>query len=85
MPAAPFGGHPTLVEYLRWVKGEGCTTLTGYIATADGALPWTRIEAPNGSWVVEVGTEQWEFLSPTTVGRLDRRLGIKSPFPSMAP
>lgn len=84
MPAAPFGGHPTLVEYLRWAEGQGCTVQTGYTTTTDGALiPSTRIEAPNGGWVVEVGTEQWEYLPPTTVGRFDRRLGIKSPFPSM--
>jgi hypothetical protein len=43
----------------------------------------TRIEAPDGKWVVEVGTEQHEFLAPTTVSRFDRRLGLKSPFASL--
>jgi hypothetical protein len=43
----------------------------------------TRIEASDGKWVVEVGTEQHEFLAPTTVSRLDRRLGLKSPFASL--
>jgi hypothetical protein len=27
----------------------------------------TRIEAPDGSWVVEVGSEQHEYLTPTMI------------------
>jgi hypothetical protein len=40
----------------------------------------TRIVAPSGRHVVEVGTNDDDVLVPTTVGRLDRRLGLDSPF-----
>jgi hypothetical protein len=85
--AAPFGGHPTLGEYMRWATDEhGCTVQSGYARDENGVMVCvTRIETPSGSWVVETGTEQWEYLAPTTVGRFDRRLGLESPFASMPP
>jgi hypothetical protein len=33
--------------------------------------------------VIEAGTELDDYLVPTTVDRLDRRLGLKSPWPSI--
>jgi len=57
--AFPFGGHPTLGDYLRWAQSVGCTVQSSYGRTADGEMVLvTRIEAPDGRWVVEVGTEQ---------------------------
>jgi len=73
-----------LGDYLRWAQSVGCTVQASYGRTADGEMVLvTRIEAPDGKWVVEVGTEQHEFLAPTTVSRFDRRLGLKSPFASL--
>jgi hypothetical protein len=43
------------------------------------------IHPATGRWASEVGTEQGEYLASTTIGRLDRQLGIKSPFTSMPP
>jgi hypothetical protein len=40
----------------------------------------TKITAPSGRWVIEAGTLPDEHLTPTTVGRLDRRLGLTSPW-----
>jgi hypothetical protein len=85
MPAAPFGQHPTFGEYLQWAQNvEKCTVHVLRRSTLDGNLETrTMIEAPSGRYAIERGTEQNDRLSPTTVGRLDRRLGLKSPFPSV--
>jgi hypothetical protein len=59
---------------------------SGIGVTTDGRpFPITRIVSPNGKWVVEAGTAQSDFLVPTTIARLDRRLGLKSPFFSIDP
>ena len=84
MGAHPFGGHPTLARYIAWARTEGCEAQSGLIQDPDGGMvEYTKITAPNGKWVIEVGTTANERLAPTTVGRLDRRLGLKSPFASM--
>ena len=82
--AAPFGGHPSFQEYLIWAREEDCTVQAGVLYTSDGrARSVTRIIAPSGRTVIEVGTQHGDILVPTTVNRLDRRLGIKSPFFSL--
>jgi hypothetical protein len=44
----------------------------------------TRIQSPDGSRSVrDIGTEQTDYLAPSMVGRFDRRLGVRSPFPSV--
>ena len=87
MTAYPFGGHPLFAEYLRWAREEhNCTSQSGYITDEDGrAHTLTKIEAPSGRWVIEVGTRQDEHLVPTTIARLDRRLGLVSPWFSIDP
>lgn len=80
MPAYPFGGHPTFAEYLVWAHQQGCEVQSGVDSQRSVAI--TRIVAPNGNWVIEA-TPQKEFLLPTTIGRLDRRLGLKSPWFSL--
>lgn len=78
----PFGEHPTFAQYLSWAISQGCTVRSGYATTEDGrAEGATLIASADGTrWVVEVGTGQRERLHPTAVARLDRRLGMKSPF-----
>ena len=84
MAAVPFGGHISFAEYLEWARRQGCVVESGVIFTDDGrSVALTRIFAPSGRWVIEVGTAQDEYLLPTTIDRLDRRLGIKSPFLSL--
>ena len=84
--AFPFGGHPTLGDYLRWAASVGCTVNSGYAQSADGkTVCLTRIVSPDGQrWVIEIGTEQHEYLMPTTIGRFDRRLGLTSLWFSLA-
>jgi hypothetical protein len=83
MSAAPFGGHPTLAEYAEWARQQGCIIEQGLNIKGGRAISVTKIVAPSGKWVIEVGTQHDDYLVPTTVNRLDRRLGLRSPFPSM--
>ena len=85
MAAQPFGGHPTLAQYCIWAQEQGCRVEQG-IAIGDDGKPYnvTKIIHPaSGRWVIEAGTQHREHLAPTTVDRLDRRLGLNSPFPKM--
>lgn len=75
----PFGGHPRFGEYLRWARKQGCKVESGVdYETATGI---TRIVTADGKrWAIEVGTQHSEHLLPTTIARLDRLLGLESPW-----
>lgn len=79
--AYPFGGHPTLAAYMAWLRdNHQGTAQSGYSTDAKGKVhTLTRLSA-GGKSVVVVGLSQNEFLSPSMVGYLDRRLGVKSPW-----
>jgi hypothetical protein len=77
VPAFPFGGHPTFARYLAWAVQQGCTVQSG-VDTLQ-SINVTKIVAKSGKWVIESGTQPQDFLMPTTVGRLDQRLGLVSP------
>ena len=81
MVAHPFGGHPTLYEYCQWAIREGCK-VTSAVATDPDGRPTTVtiIEAPDGRKAAEIDTQMDDRLVPTTITRLDRRLGLKSSF-----
>lgn len=84
MPAAPFGGHPTFGQYLAWAQSEGCEIKSGIAYNRKKrAHSVTIIVAPSGRRVVEIGVQVGDFLTPTGLSRLDRRLGIKSPYFSL--
>jgi hypothetical protein len=79
MVAFPFGGHPTFGRYIDWVVSQGCTVQVG--VDTQRSIRVTRIVSPdNTKWVIQAGTLPTDYLTPTDVGRLDRRLGIISPF-----
>lgn len=81
MPAGPFGGHLTLQHYLEWAEQQGCTVELGVTDELGRPARYARIHSPDRTrWAIEYGTELDEFLVPTTVGRLDARLGLDSPF-----
>jgi hypothetical protein len=80
--STPFGGHPTFAAYIAWAESQGCTVKQGIANGTDGR-PYsvTQIVAPGGKeWVTEVGMQHGDYLVPTTISRLDRRLGLRSPF-----
>lgn len=77
----PFGGHPTLGKYIQWVRDQGFEAHTGIATDSSGkAHTVTKIFKPGGPSVVVAGTLQNEYLTPTQVANLDRRLKVKSPF-----
>ncbi|SHM40776.1 hypothetical protein [Bradyrhizobium lablabi] len=80
--AAPFGGHPNLATYIVWLKSEHQGLVqSGYSTDGKGkSHALTKLSVPSGASVVVVGMSQAEFLVPTMVSYLDRRLGVKSPW-----
>jgi len=83
--AFPFGGHPTLEQYLEWLRSEGFQYKTGYIVnpTSGKSLTVIQIENSEGEPLLPIpDIEMNERLAPSTVERFDERLGVKSPFAS---
>lgn len=80
--SAPFGGHPTFAEYQEWaVNEQGCKVKSGCSGLSNGAVySFTVIDSPSGQWVIVPDVGAHEFLLPTFIQYLDRRLGLTSPF-----
>ena len=80
--AAPFGGHPQLASYIDWLKQtHRGTAQSGYATDPKGqSHSLLKLSLPSGKSVVVVGISQSEYLAPSMVGYLDRRLGVKSPW-----
>lgn len=80
--AFPFGGHPTFGQYLIWaLDAHGFTARTGIGSDVTGKPhSITRIFKEGGPSAIVPGIKQEEHLTPSVVGYLDRRLGIKSPW-----
>ena len=81
--AFPFGGHPRLADYIGQArKDHGAIAQSGSASDGTGkSHEVTKISIPaTGKSVVVVGTRQTEYLAPSTIGYLDRRLGIDSPW-----
>jgi hypothetical protein len=84
MAAFPFGGYPTFGQYVERTVQQGCTVKRGVVVVEGEPYSVTRIFNPPGKkWVTEIETHYTDFLVPTTVGRFDRRLGLRSPFFSL--
>ena len=57
---------------------KGCKVQSG-VDTAQ-SISLTKIIAPSGKWAIVAGILPSEMLVPTTIGFLDRRLGLISPW-----
>lgn len=79
----PVGGHPTLAQYIDWARSQGCQVSHRTVKGKGRTVRVTKFIAPSGRGMIETGTELDDYLVPTTVDRLDRRLGLKSPWPSI--
>lgn len=79
--ASPFGGHPTLQQYLSWLRQNRFTYQTGYSHGLFEDVDIFVISNPAGKKVLTIAGELDEYLSPMEVTRFDRRLGVNSPFP----
>jgi hypothetical protein len=81
LAAFPFGGHPTLDEYVAWAREHGCKSSSGILSDEDGRVhSLTRIVSRAGNWVTVTGLKGTDRLVPTMIGYLDRRLGMRSPW-----
>lgn len=79
--AFPFGGQPTLADYMCWIRDNGGFCQSGYRADRRGkAHPLVKIVSKDGKHVVVTGLDQRERLVATYVAQLDRRLGVHSPW-----
>jgi len=83
--AFPFGGHPTLARFLEWATENGCTAEIKNRSHAQTGRPYTALEItrPGGGRAVVPNPDFNEHLAPSMVTYLQRRLGVKSPFPAM--
>lgn len=81
MSAAPFGGHPTLAEYLRWLTQQGFFYSISYATGNNHLAPIIDIRSSSGKHLHYItDMDMSERLVPTSVGRLDRVLGVDAPF-----
>lgn len=82
--SAPFGQAPTFVEYQAWACNEKkCKITSGYMHGPGGMFSTITMTNPqSGKWVVAVDIRNDERLTPSQVAYFDRRLGLKSDFPS---
>lgn len=80
----PFGGHPTLNQYLRWAEQAGCAVKSGVASDADGRpVSVILVENPKGGHVFIVDVPEREYLTPSMVAHYDRRLNLQSGFPAL--
>lgn len=80
----PFGGHPTLKQFLSFAQEHGCTAKLVTRTARDGhAYQVLEIRSNKGGNAVLVEPDETEHLTPSTVTYLQRRLGIKTPFSAM--
>jgi hypothetical protein len=79
---APFGGHPTLNEYLQWAYSQGCRAKSGIMSNPGGPMCSIQIirNADESKHAIVADMPANERLSPSYVRHLDDRLGLKSPF-----
>lgn len=82
--AFPFGGHPTLSRFLEWASENGCVSELKTRMHAISGRPYRSLEiiGPADSRVSLVNPDMDEHLAPSMVSYLQRRLGVKSPFPA---
>jgi hypothetical protein len=82
--AAPFGGHPKLSRVVEWLKSAGCKADIKVRNHAITGQPYRSLEitSPAGSRAVLVNPDMDEHLAPSMVSYLQRRLGMKTPFPA---
>lgn len=76
----PFGGHPTLNDYLAEASRHGCKLTKTTIADEAERPCALYILEREGRHLLIADTALEERLAPTMVGQYDRRLGIQSKF-----
>jgi hypothetical protein len=83
--AHPFGAIPSLGEVIEKARQLGCVVreLTGEIVGPDGPFKVRYLFNPRTQgFVILSDMPDGEPVLPTTVGHIERRLGIVTGFPS---
>lgn len=79
--AGPFGGHPTLQEYLNWLRQQGFGYKTGYADLEDRSILLISVQNSDGEDVYIIGDRVMEErLAPREVTYYDSIFGVNSPF-----
>jgi predicted PhzF superfamily epimerase YddE/YHI9 len=79
--AFPFGGHPTLGQFVEWAIQNNCSAEIKVQHRPTGqAYQVLEIRKSNGGSVAVAEPDLEERLEPSMVTYLQRRLGIKTPF-----
>lgn len=83
--AFPFGGHPPLERFLEWAKEAGCNWDIKIRHHTQSGRPYESLEivGPKGGRVALVNPDLGEHLAPSMITYLQRRLGVRSPFPQV--
>jgi hypothetical protein len=77
----PFGGHPTLQQFVEFAGQNGCSiTVSADTAPSGKVYQTLRINRDTGAGVIIVDPDFRGFLAPSTVTYYQRRLGIRAPF-----
>ena len=76
----PFGGHPTLKEFIEFAEGVGCSAKVFARGVKGKVFQVLEITNQAGGRVVVANPDLAEHLSPSTVTYLQRRLAIRTPF-----
>jgi hypothetical protein len=82
------GDPPTLRELIKRFCDLGCVEryLSGEMVTEDGVFRVRYLLNPQtGGFIVISDLEDDEIVMPSVVGGMERRLGIRSGYPSIEP
>jgi len=74
--AHPFIQHPKFGHVKVWAQAEGITVESG---VSDGE-PITIFRTTDGKVVPVFGVPDSEHVPPSFIGRIERRLGVITPF-----
>jgi hypothetical protein len=77
----PFGGHPTLADFLDFAASQGCSVKKAVRSTKSGRTyeAWVIANPAGGTLTIPNPSFQ-EPMAPAIVSQYQRRLGIKTPF-----
>ncbi|MGB1118227.1 MAG: hypothetical protein ACPG30_05925 [Parvibaculales bacterium] len=79
--AHPFGGHPTFLQYLQFLRSQGFTYKTGYTMHHGVGYGLIKIFDAKGNPVRVVSDmDLEERLPPDMVSEFDKMFGVKSSF-----
>ena len=78
----PFGPHPTVEQFIEFAQSVGCAVSTAFQQEDGPPIQVIEISNPNNGRVCIVDMDLKERLAPSMVTYFQRRLGIKSGFPS---